>query len=637
MSPVETISGAAGLLSRGTCSCGASGAGDAGVLQARTAAASHLANGAAPFGAGRLLAQCQLMVMEIMPKDVQDKTTTIDVEKKETTDPDSATKTEERCLPCDAVTGGQREAHSDPVVLIDDDVSHSSDSDESSALPIDQMADKLKLVLGIDQDKEAAEPPSAEDEITRWRDATQFRQPPNGVLTYQLCRHYKGPSTCQYGESCSFAHGEKELGVWIGLQAKSADETLSPVETGAVVRSQRPGTFVLCKFFLTGNCGKGDECSFAHSIKELKAWNSAATPPPDESPRAAAATPPTKSGEALVLDSNTPLRPPPKNVMCAFQLCKYLRSGLCPRGMECPFAHGTTELRIWSKARRKDRQMKAKSIMSSPPGEYTDDDAKRSGAAAKVRPPPVGLTMMPQLCSYFTESHCDKGYFCTFAHSVEELRAWEKARQSGHITRPYPRQTVGSFLLCEHGLDACPLGTMCPNAHSEAELESWNAQRDAELSRARPHASPRHHNGDEMGAAAAGGGGGEGGGDYRIPHVQSRGTPRPRPLGFDRPFQLCSHFKAGRCTKVDCTFAHGETERAAWEAERGAANMLEEEASGAAPSGAGAEAAAAPAADAAAAAANGAGVGGLFAQLAQVQQAAQAAAAQAAAGTAAAE
>jgi hypothetical protein len=122
-----------------------------------------------------------------------------------------------------------------------------------------------------------------------------------------------------------------------------------------------------------------------------------------------------------------------------------------------------------------------------------------------------------------------------------------------------------------------------------------------------------------------------------MPHVQSRGPPRARPLGFDRPFRLCKYFKAGRCTKVDCTFAHGETERAAWEAERGAANMLEEEASGAAPSGAGAEAAAAPAADAAAAAANGAGVGGLFAQLAQVQQAAQAAAAQAAAGTAAAE
>ena len=123
-----------------------------------------------------------------------------------------------------------------------------------------------------------------------------------------------------------------------------------------------------------------------------------------------------------------------------------------------------------------------------------------------------------------------------------------------------------------------------------------------------------------------------------MPHVQSRGPPRARPLGFDRPFRLCKYFKAGRCTKVDCTFAHGETERAAWEAVWGAANnMLEEEASGAAPSGAGAEAAAAPAADAAAAAANGAGVGGLFAQLAQVQQAAQAAAAQAAAGTAAAE
>jgi hypothetical protein len=48
--------------------------------------------------------------------------------------------------------------------------------------------------------------------------------------------------------------------------------------------------------------------------------------------------------------------------------------------------------------------------------------AESGAPGAKVRPPPVGLTMMPQLCSYFTDSHCAKGYFCTFAHSVDELR-----------------------------------------------------------------------------------------------------------------------------------------------------------------------------------------------------------------------
>lgn len=444
-----------------------------------------------------------------------------------------ADKVDVQCLPC---TDPIDNSHTDkPPVLAGGGATYSgSETDEST-----NGSDNIPLKVDIDGVGSAPEGSQTNmdgsDEISWWRVAPQYRQPPNGVLTYQLCRHYSGPQTCQYGEACSFAHGEKELAVWISLQAKNVDESYDN-DDSVVVRNQRPGNYVLCKMFRCGGCDMGNECSFAHSVRELKAWNEA--PDVDEvaNRKTASAAQP---GQALVIDANTPIRPPPKSVMCAFQLCKYLRSGVCPRGVDCPFAHGTTELRTWSKARRKQRQMAAKTIMndlSAQSTEETEGDPSKS-APKKVRPPPVGLTMMPQLCSYFTESHCSKGYFCSFAHSVEELRAWEKARQSGHITRPYPRHVIGPMTLCKDGLDLCPLGSICPRAHSEAELESWHTQRDAEMA----GAHLRHANSSRI---------------------------RPRPLGFNSPFQLCMHYKAGRCTKPDCTFAHSETERAVWESAR---------------------------------------------------------------------
>jgi hypothetical protein len=73
--------------------------------------------------------------------------------------------------------------------------------------------------------------------------------------------------------------------------------------------------------------------------------------------------------------------------MQSFQLCKYLRTGLCPRGIGCPFAHGAIELKNWSKARRKERQMRAKSLMSSlaDAGDCSEDDgAKNRGRVGVV-------------------------------------------------------------------------------------------------------------------------------------------------------------------------------------------------------------------------------------------------------------
>lgn len=441
------------------------------------------------------------------------------------------------CLPCNDGAGDNSLASKAQVGDIGESTPSGCETNQVSVRPHSASPGKLKLELDADGAAAAPQdgPQDGNDESSWWQVAPQYRQPPNGVLTYQLCRHYKGPQTCQYGEACSFAHGEKELAVWVSLQAKNVD-TSHTKDDSVVVRSQRPGNYVLCRMFLNGGCDMGNDCTFAHSLKELKVWNTTSADVDETTQRKAATA--TKVEQALVLDSNTPIRPPPTNVMCAFQLCKYLRSRVCPRGVECPFAHSTAELRAWSKARRKQRQMTAKTIMNdlSQSTEETEGEPTKS-TLKKVRPPPVGLTMMPQLCSYFTDSHCEKGYFCSFAHSVEELRAWEKARQRGHITRPYPRHVHGPMILCEDGIDLCPLGSMCPRAHSEAELESWHMQRDAEMAGA------------------------------HLRHAYSSRI-RPRPFGFNGQFQLCVHFKAGRCTKHDCTFAHSEAERVAWETDR---------------------------------------------------------------------
>ena len=261
----------------------------------------------------------------------------------------------------------------------DEEAADEAEEEESSALPIDLMADNLKLMLDMDGESEeaaameahgeaaaaaaaAAEEPQEphqelllqclqceqpgqgtpvveEDEAARWHDAVRFRQPPNGALHFQLCRHYTGGSdSCQYGDSCSFAHGDEELAIWNSLQAQSPDAAeASPVEDGAVVRGgRRPGAYVLCKHFIAaaGDCGQGDECSFAHSVKELRAWNALTLlppPPPLEASSSASssftsasslsgeAAPylvgSTYSGDALILDASTPLRPPPSQVM----------------------------------------------------------------------------------------------------------------------------------------------------------------------------------------------------------------------------------------------------------------------------------------------------------------------------------
>ncbi|KAK2465893.1 hypothetical protein APHAL10511_001534 [Amanita phalloides] len=77
----------------------------------------------------------------------------------------------------------------------------------------------------------------------------------------RICRYFASTGHCKFGEKCYFVHSTK-------------DAPASPVaSTSAVVQSssRRQSTFWRskqpCRFFLQGNCHKGDQCEWSHEFK----------------------------------------------------------------------------------------------------------------------------------------------------------------------------------------------------------------------------------------------------------------------------------------------------------------------------------------------------------------------------------
>jgi len=85
--------------------------------------------------------------------------------------------------------------------------------------------------------------------------------PPAKRLKTMGCRHFE-KGFCQMGESCSFAHGDHELGM------------PAPAGGGGMQMGQQAGggfkKSKLCNFFAqTGACKNGANCTFAHGEHEL--------------------------------------------------------------------------------------------------------------------------------------------------------------------------------------------------------------------------------------------------------------------------------------------------------------------------------------------------------------------------------
>jgi hypothetical protein len=160
----------------------------------------------------------------------------------------------------------------------------------------------------------------------------------------------------------------------------------------------------LCKFWQNGACTRGFQCTFAHSVGELR--DSAST---ERGARQVPEFPSRKSEER-----------PGSSSKYKTAFCRYWQQGnSCKRGTDCTFAHSPSELRLL-----------ADTPAEGPSAEWTDAPRKYK----------------TQFCRYWQTGSCTWGSDCTFAHSPKELRQ-EGQRTEGQRTEASktPQYGPGSF------------------------------------------------------------------------------------------------------------------------------------------------------------------------------------------------
>lgn len=197
-------------------------------------------------------------------------------------------------------------------------------------------------------------------------------------------------------------------------------------------------------------CPKGHDCLYAHSRAELLSWNAK--------------------------QHNEP-RPAPHSG--AYQLCKRMRNtGMCRYGQQCKFAHSEEELRSWSMVKARTNEVpNTNAVMGGTPIDFKlqcnvcdllctdkkqlDDHLDESRNKQKVAlhaynsPPPAqsiwgnpSIRQRPLLSSPLNEymlcphvktgRRCIHGDYCTFAHSLSELKEWNYQLQianTPHLSR----------------------------------------------------------------------------------------------------------------------------------------------------------------------------------------------------------
>jgi ssDNA-binding Zn-finger/Zn-ribbon topoisomerase 1 len=132
------------------------------------------------------------------------------------------------------------------------------------------------------------------------------------------------------------------------------------------------------------NCRKADQCTFAHSEAEMRAWNEELAM--------------TRSTEHV--PTRVRCRPMPKGVKPSkgeFMMCDNFPD--CKEGEACTFSHSEEERYEWNWQLRKELNIR-KRPTRTPHGEKF------------------------KLCANLP--NCPKGDLCTFAHSEAEEHAWNK-------------------------------------------------------------------------------------------------------------------------------------------------------------------------------------------------------------------
>jgi len=429
----------------------------------------------------------------------------------------------------------------------------------------------------------------------QWSSPVPQQQSKRFIKT-KICMDWErsGGTTCPRGISCTFAHGQDDVGKAI------PQELHNRVQNQAGVRSK----IKLCTNWVNGNCPRGNVCSFAHGEHELGTPQPAgdgqsAFNPMDNAESSFSPMPPG-GGKGAMSPGCGPFQQQVKpfspagmspsgpsfterpqyfeqslhrrtGVRKKTKICReWERSGKCPRQDRCTFAHGEGEL-------------------GTPiPSELISEMEIRSKTKSKV-------------CGAFTKGMCNRGDQCTFAHGEHEVGLPQPGQPGGVPIDPnfnpppnrqeYPRmqsqmmpQNVphGEVLLkseiCSEFFDvgACPRGGMCCFIHGEEEIGTPQPMQSNHQQSV--HRGPFPQQGVGGGPFPQQGGGGpfpQQGGGGPFPQ-QGGGGPFPQQMQASRPSrfssappqpvqnmktEVCANWLEGRCSYGDmCLFAHGENE-----------------------------------------------------------------------------
>jgi len=297
-----------------------------------------------------------------------------------------------------------------------------------------------------------------------------------------LCQQFMEGNGCQFGESCSFAHGHGEVrNVQMNLAA------LNPNYKGS-----------LCKYFMTtGECEFGSICQYAHGNMELRRNPSMGGMPgpgmggmgggnQNYSHMGAAGAGPSSPQWKTTLCKNyqedgrcefggrcqfahgqlelrtlaqnyLQLNPQYKTILCSH--FAEGGSGNCPQGNNCQFSHGPHELRMQQGHPGPQDYNQQQSAYGAGYG-----NGYGGGSKPVQQQQSSGKPVKVVLCERFSQGHCDRGPSCQFAHGLQELHMY-RARQV-----PNYKTTLCKSWSAAPG--SCEYGETCMYAHGASELRS---------------------------------------------------------------------------------------------------------------------------------------------------------------------
>ena len=216
---------------------------------------------------------------------------------------------------------------------------------------------------------------------------------------YQMCKNVQsGRGDCPRGQDCSYAHYRVELAVW------NAERKLEPRPAPPITGPYY--VYQLCKHIQSvGRCPYGQRCTFAHSEEEYREWIRSASPMNTQPPPVPAALPAgiTTAGVSFF-----------KCEMCSLACTSR-------KQLEDHYSGG----------KHRDRLVQLHST-ELPSGPLQKPLIRR-------RPLLSFQITGFKMCMHVQASRrCVYGDFCTFAHSNEELQAWNRALATPTQQQPLP-------------------------------------------------------------------------------------------------------------------------------------------------------------------------------------------------------